>query len=214
MLVDHRVAQLLCSRLCHDLSGPAGAVNTGLELIEEGADPGGEARNLVERSAREVISRLNFFRVAFGSAGMASVMTLGQVRDLAVDHLARGLVGVDWPDQETPPPSKPVRPPGAMLILNLLLLGVEVLPRGGTLQFRFAEVGVDLGLALAAKGRGATLKPEQRAAMDPETPIDSLSARTVPGYCVSRLAREHGIAVEVSEADRDEVRIAAILPGG
>jgi histidine phosphotransferase ChpT len=214
MLVDHRVAQLLCSRLCHDLAGPAGAVTTGLELVEEGADEGGEAMDLVARSSKQVIARLNFFRIAFGTVGATSALTLGELRDLADGHLAGSLVKLDWPDDEGPAPSHRVGPPGAMLILSLVLLGVETLPRGGSLQLRFADLGADVGLAMSARGRGAALKPEQRDALMLEADVDALTARSVPAYCVGSITRDLGIAIEVGDGEADEVRFAAILPGG
>ena len=71
MTSDIHLAQLLCSRLCHDLVGPAGAVNAGLELAEDG-DLDGDALDLVTSSAAEITRRLAFFRIAFGAAGDGS----------------------------------------------------------------------------------------------------------------------------------------------
>ena len=65
-----RIAELLASRLCHDLVSPVGAVGSGIELLREfGEDPGGDAMTLVEQSARLATERLQFFRIAFGQAG-------------------------------------------------------------------------------------------------------------------------------------------------
>ncbi len=215
MLVDHRVAQLLCSRLCHDIAGPAGAVTTGLELIDEGAgDVADEALDLVRRSARQVIARLSFLRIAFGSAGIGSATTLAEMKSLASEHLDGGLVALDWPLDDLAPPNSKIAPPGGMLILNMLLLGVDALPRGGNLEVRFADVGGALGLAITAKGQGAVLRPELRDAMRLDADIASLSARSVPAHCVSQIAGDLGIDIEISDGDEGEVRMAAILPGG
>jgi histidine phosphotransferase ChpT len=213
MLIDHRVAQLLCSRLCHDLAGPAGAVGTGLELVDEGADEAAEALALVAKSARQVIARLSFYRIAFGSVGATAAIDLSELRDLTFGHLSGGLVIVDWPPDEGPIGAMRVAAPGPMLLLNLVVMGVEALPRGGALQMRFATVGNDLGVAITAKGRGAVFKPDQREAMLPEASVEALTARTAPAYCVSQIAADLGITIEISEGDTDEVRIAAILPG-
>jgi histidine phosphotransferase ChpT len=214
MLVDHRVAQLLCSRLCHDIAGPAGAVSTGLELIDDGAgDVADEALDLVRRSARQVIARLSFLRIAFGSAGIGSVTTLTEMKALASEHLDGGLVALDWPLDDLLPPTTQIAPPGGMLILNMLLIGVDALPRGGNLEVRFADVGGAFGLAMTAKGQGAVLRPEIRDAMRLDTDVASLSARTVPAYCVSKIAGDLGVAIEISDGDDREVLIAAILPG-
>jgi len=215
MLVDHRVAQLLCSRLCHDIAGPAGAVNTGLELIDEGAgDVADEALDLVRRSAQQVIARLSFLRIAFGSAGIGSATTVMEMKTLASEHLDGGLVALDWPLDGLPLLASKIAPPGGMLILNILLLGVDALPRGGTLEVRCADVSGALGLAITAKGQGAVLRPELREAMRLNADIATLSARSVPGYCVSQVASDLGVDIEISDGDEGEVRMAAILPGG
>ena len=99
MQMDLRVAQLLSSRLCHDLVGPIGAVNTGLELLQEGFDDDEKALGLVADSAGEASRRLTFFRGAFGfGAGDKGEATLNEARKLALGLLASGKVALDWPE--------------------------------------------------------------------------------------------------------------------
>ena len=64
-------ASLLCSRLCHDLLCPVGALNNGLELLADEHDPEMRARclELLAESARASANKLKFFRLAFGAAG-------------------------------------------------------------------------------------------------------------------------------------------------
>ena len=33
--IDFRVLELLCGRLCHELVSPVGAINNGVELLDE-----------------------------------------------------------------------------------------------------------------------------------------------------------------------------------
>ncbi len=51
-------ASLLCSRLCHDLLSPVGALNNGLELLADETDPAMRARcmDLLSESARSAHS--------------------------------------------------------------------------------------------------------------------------------------------------------------
>jgi hypothetical protein len=65
------LAALLCSRLCHDLLSPVGAMSNGLELLAEEQDPEMRKRcvELLEQSARISSDKLRFFRLAFGAAG-------------------------------------------------------------------------------------------------------------------------------------------------
>src|SRR3989338_6812275 len=61
---DLLLAQLVCSRLCHDLAGLTGAIANGADLVAEspsGADA--EALALFGQSARQAKPRIGFFCV-------------------------------------------------------------------------------------------------------------------------------------------------------
>lgn len=211
MLVDLKVAQFLCSRLCHDLAGPVGAVSAGLELLDEGAGDAAGALALVADSAREMTRRLAFFRMAFGlGAGAGGGIALDEARDLAVDLLAEGRVTLDWP----PDTSRERTVPAAALklVLNLVLLGAESLPRGGALRVHFADLPEGVGAAVTAIGEGARFSDDLRAAMASDVPVGQLSAKTVHAHFAARLAEDFGVTFEVSESAPGEVRLAVLLP--
>ncbi len=211
MLVDLKVAQFLCSRLCHDLAGPVGAVNAGLELLDEAADDAEGASTLVAESARQMTRRLAFFRMAFGlGAGVGGVIALDEARDLATGLLADGRVTLDWAQDTGRHRALPAA--AVKLILNLVLLGVESLPRGGTLRVQFAGLAEGMGVAVTAVGEGARFRDDLRAAMASDVPVDHLSAKTVHGHFAARLAEDSGVAIEVSESAPGEVRLAVLLP--
>ena len=204
MASDIRVAKLLCSRLCHDLISPASAVNAGLELMEE--QPGDDdALNLIIRSAKQVTRRLAFYRSAFGAGG---VTTLAEARDLAAGLLADGNVVLDWPGDE----GGPVSPVGAAMLLNLILVAMDTLPRGGAVSVRLAVLDEGIGAALTASGDGARLGEDMSRATGPDMAEAELSAGNVPGYLVRRLADDAGVSVEISDGTDGEVRLAALLP--
>jgi histidine phosphotransferase ChpT len=204
------VAQLLCSRLCHDLVGPAGAVNAGLELLQEDGTAV-DALDLAARSGLQTTGRLTFYRMAFGFGGGETVR-LGEVRDLAAALVADGAVALDWPVDAAAEGSA-IAKGAARLLLNLLLLGVDCLPRGGTLGVRIADLDEGLGIAMTAAGEGARLRPELGAAMAPDADVDTLTARTVQGYYTGCLAADIGAAVEIGEDSAHQVRVATVVPG-
>jgi histidine phosphotransferase ChpT len=120
-----RVAELLCSRLCHDLAGPLGALIGVLEMARE-EDPKSEAVVLAEQTASDMVHRLKLLRAAWGEA----------VDDLDLDRLrslAQGLSTARPPQLDlTGLASDVVFPPRlARLVLNILLLAAESLPGGG-----------------------------------------------------------------------------------
>src|SRR5260370_22284148 len=68
------LAALLCSRLCHDLISPVGAIINGLEVMEEDKDEETKtfALDLIKKSATQASAKLQFCRLAFGAAGLRS----------------------------------------------------------------------------------------------------------------------------------------------
>ena len=212
--IDLRVAQLMCSRLCHDLVGPAGAGNAGAEFLDEahGGDDGALA--LVKTSGRQVTRRLAFYRVAFGLAGGADgVLTLAEARDLAEGMFAGGRVELDWPlvgsgaDPQTPRPLNAVR-----LILCQALIAAGALPRGGRLEVRFAEHRQGLEARVSAIGREAGFGDDLLAAIRPTATAADLTARTVHGYYAARLAERLGTALRIEDGGVEKCRIIATMP--
>src|SRR5690606_41497048 len=82
------VLELLCSRLCHDLVGPVGAVNNGLELVEEDPSSLDDIMPLLTSSARQAWKRLDFFRIAFGFGGGRSSWSYAELRRVPAGYLA------------------------------------------------------------------------------------------------------------------------------
>lgn len=211
MLIDLRIAQLLCSRVCHDLIGPVGAVNSGIELLGEEADLAGDALALVAQSGHQMAKRLAFFRVAFGLGGGTGPRAIAEARDLAVSTFDGGRAGLDWPPEATACAEGGLAGDAVKLLLNLVLLGVDCLPRGGRVAVRAVPMDGGIGVALTAEGQGARLRDGMAAAMAADAPAGTLSAHTIIGSFAQSLARALGTAVEVCEKD-GEVRLAALLP--
>jgi histidine phosphotransferase ChpT len=211
--IDLRVAQLMCSRLCHDLVGPAGAVNAGVEFLDEANGHDAGALALVASSGRHVTHRLAFFRVAFGFAGGANgTLSLAEARSLTERMLVGGRVDLDWPltgvDTQTPRPLDTVR-----LLLCQVLLAADALPRGGRIEVRFAERRQGLEARVSAIGRDAGLGDHLLAAISPDASPDELTARTVHGYYTARLAERLGTAIRIENSQPDECTLAAVVSG-
>jgi histidine phosphotransferase ChpT len=212
--IDLRVAQLMCSRLCHDLVGPAGAVNAGVEFLDEANGHDAGALALVASSGRHVTHRLAFFRVAFGFAGGAhGALSLAEARGLAEGLLAGGRVDLDWPlvgsgaGPQTPQPLDVIR-----LALCQVLLAAGALPRGGKVEVRLAERQKGLEVQVSAIGRDAGVGDDLLAAIGPDASVDDLTARTVHGYYAARLAERLGTAIRIDSGQPDECRLSTLMP--
>ncbi len=222
MQVDLKVAQLLSSRLCHDLVGPIGAVNSGLELLDEGFDEesgeDGRALALVARSAVEATRRLAFFRIAFGfGAGTKGQATLNEAGALAAGYLENGKVALNWPSDRP----DPVQPNVVKVVLNMVLMASESLPRGGEIGLSFSDLDEGLGVGVTASGEGAGLRADLRDALtevekgtdeDAGGTGEALSARNVHGFFAQGMAREMGGLIEHSMGPDGEIRFAVLFP--
>ena len=206
--IDLRVAELLSSRLCHDLISPIGAVTNGIELIEEeGGRLAADALELAGRSARQASRLLQFYRIAFGLGGAFSGTRLGEVRDLAEGYLAGGRHRLDWPGGADDP-----LPAGlGKLILNMVLLAVDCLPRGGRIGVASQQTDGWTAAAVTAEGE-LRFTEEQRAAMSESADIGQLTPRTVQAYFTALIAIRSGGELILAEPDPQLLRLTVAVP--
>ena len=215
---DLHVAKLLSSRLCHDLVGPVGAVNSGLELLGEGFDQGsdedGRALALVIRSADEAQRRLAFFRAAFGfGAGAKGQATLDEAGSLAAGFVEYSKITLDWPSGYP----GPVKPDVVKVLLNMVLMAMESLPRGGDVGVTFSDLDEGLGIGVTVSGETAVLRDDLREALaegekDVGGEIGALSARNIHAYFSQCMARKIGGLIEHSEGQTGDIQFAVIFP--
>jgi histidine phosphotransferase ChpT len=210
--VDLRVLELLASRVCHDLISPIGAVGNGLKLLEDADDDMSEdALKLSVNCVRRASALLEFFRMAYGTAGSDAGLRWENAKQLAeglVDGPKTTLVWGAAPAGLNVPAAAP------KLALNLVLLGTEMLPRGGEIAVALQGAGSRVIVSAVASGRDARLPDEVGAAMAaPPDPPPALTARTVHGFFTARLAEAAGGRLEAA-AQPSGVRLSASIPAG
>jgi histidine phosphotransferase ChpT len=203
-----RLAELLCSRLCHDLVSPVGAVNNGIELMEEFGEGDGEAMKLIAGSGKQAARRLQFYRVAFGQAGTQLAQPLADVRELLDGIFEGGKLKVEW---ETAG-AAPAIPGWGKLLCNLVSLASEALPRGGTLRVSAAAAGGGARLSVAASGQGCKLSDEVRQALAAGARVEELSPRGVQPFFTARLAERMGGKLEIAGPEGERMTFAVALP--
>jgi len=200
------LAALLCSRVCHDIISPVGAIINGLEVIdEENSDDMREfAFGLIQRSARQASAKLQFARLAFGAAGSA-----GAEIDLAdAEKVARGYMDGEKADfsWESPPVLMPKNL--VKLLLNLILLANAAVPRGGTVKV--AVSGPDEPrFVLKASGPSARVPPAFQTLVPGILGEVQVDAQSVQAYYTGALARAAGMSISAGLADADVVIEAA-----
>ncbi|MGQ0674775.1 MAG: histidine phosphotransferase family protein [Rhodospirillales bacterium] len=204
-----KLAELLCSRLCHDLVSPVGAVNNGIELMEEFGGDSAEAMALIASSGRQAARRLQFYRVAFGQAGTQIAQPIADVRELLDGIFEGGKLSLKWDPTDA---AAPAIVGWGKLLCNLVSLAAESLPRGGTLTVAVAAAPDRARLEVAAGGQGCRLVDELRQALDPAATIEGLSPRGVQPFFTARLAERMGGKLEVAGPDADRMTFAATIP--
>ena len=205
--IDLRVAELLASRLCHDLVSPVGAVNNGLELMAEDLDPEmlQDALALADKSAKQASATVQFFRLAYGQAGRQVDMGAAELKRLAEGYLTSQKADLAW---DADPLVLNGPDGGGKLLLNLIALAVETLQRGGTIR---ADASADgHAVRVTAEGTNARVRDETRAAMADGVATAELGPRAVQGYFSRLIARRMGGELEVRE-ETDRVTFSAVL---
>lgn len=204
-----QLAALLCSRVCHDLISPVGAIANGLEVLNDDEDEmmREHAMSLIESSAQQASAKLQFARLAFGAAGAAGDhIDVGDARQVALGLLKSGKIDLDWPVENQVLPKDAVK-----LLLNLILIGMDSIPRGGNL--RVSSVGADTAeIALEVRADGVKAKvPDdvKDVLLSTDTPpVDEMSARSIQPHLSALVARDLGLQLSVS-SDADTVSISA-----
>lgn len=191
-------ASLLCSRLCHDLVGPVGAIFNGVELLADEHDPDMRARcmELLSDSARQTANKLKFFRLAFGAAGGFGDQVDAREAQAALEGLFgdERRVNVRWMVSGSALPKDAVK-----LLLNLALIAGDALLRGGELSVAAEPTAHSVELAVRAEGQRLLLDPELRAALSGTTPPDQLTPRAAAAQLVHILLAEAGSRLQISE---------------
>src|SRR5260370_15382436 len=123
------LAALLCSRVCHDLISPSGAIVNGLEVLEESKDEETKsfALDLIKKSAKTASARLQFCRIAFGAAGSPTAQVdLGDAENVARGFIEDDKIKLSWNLSSALLPKNRVK-----LLLNMILVAPHSIPRGG-----------------------------------------------------------------------------------
>lgn len=195
-IVDRRIAELLCSRICHELVAGIAAINNGVELISEiDASMQDEAMGLIGSSARQSSTRVQFYRMAYGYAGNDALSGIAAVREL-VDGLleAEERFTAELPDSASAPA---LEPGWGKLTLNLIVFAMDCLPRGGTLTATLDDRGGRPRLSIIGHGDEARLSDRYRAAIAPEVATEDISALDVHAYYTAALAAAIGDGLEL-----------------
>ena len=185
------LAALLCSRVCHDLISPVGAIVNGLEVLAEEKDEETKtfAMDLITKSARTASAKLQFCRIAFGAAGSAGAqIDLGDA-----ESISRGFFEDDKTKLAWNLPRALLAKNRVKLLLNMLLIAGQAIPRGGNLTVDPIGAGDSLGFKVSAAGANAKVPPAVAALLAGETGDAPVDAHRIQPFYASLLAQACGV---------------------
>lgn len=200
------LAALLCSRVCHDIISPVGAIINGLEVLDE--DNSEEMRNfafdLIRRSAGQASAKLQFARLAFGAAGsVGAEIDLGDAEKVATGYMAGEKAEFSFEAPRVLMAKNRVK-----LLLNLILLAITAVPRGGSVKVKVDGPAGSPTFTLRSSGPSARIPPAFEKLVPGLVEGIPVDAQSVQPYYTGALARACGMSVG-AELDGLDVVISA-----
>jgi histidine phosphotransferase ChpT len=200
------LAALLCSRVCHDIISPVGAIINGLEVLDEEKDESMKtfALDLIRKSAGQASAKLQFARLAFGAAGSAGAeIDLGDAEKVATGYMKGEKAEFGFTAPRALMPKNLVK-----LLLNLILLANAAVPRGGRIA---VTVEGDAGaprFLIRCSGPSARVPPAFEKLVPGAVEAGAIDAHAVQAYYTGALARAVGMTLS-ARLDGEDVVIDA-----
>src|SRR6476469_2498425 len=200
------LAALLCSRVCHDLISPVGAIVNGLEVLEEEKDEATKefALDLIKKSAGTASAKLQFCRIAFGAAGSAGAqIDLGDAEGISRGFVEDEKTKLIWNLPRALSPKNRVK-----LLLNMLLIAGQAIPRGGKITVDPIGTGDSLGFKVSAAGTNAKVPPVVPPLLTGELGGETVDAHRIQPFYAGLLAKACGLKATVA-MDGEAVVVSA-----
>ena len=203
------LAALLCSRVCHDVISPVGAIVNGLEVLdgEQDEEMRAMAMELIKKSAISASARLQFCRLAFGAAGSigASIDT-GDAEKVARNIFANDRTILQWIGRRRLASKNSVK-----LLLNMCLIAAGAVPRGGVITVEISGEEDPMTLSVEAKGSNARLSQGAADILTSASPAEAIDGHSIQLYLTTLLARECQMTLNASTSP-EAVTLKASAP--
>ncbi len=199
------LAALMCSKVCHDLINPVGAIVNGLEVFDSSSkdDDKQFALDLIRKSATSTSARLQFCRIAYGAAGSSGAqIDLGEAQKTSRGYLEDDKTRLTWNLPHILLAKNRVK-----LLLNLLVIAQQAIPRGGELVVDPIGEGDTMGFKVKAAGPNAKEPLNIQEHLNVTNPA-SVTAHAVQPYYTSLLAKACGLKVAMA-SETDAVVVTA-----
>ena len=208
-LTPSSLAALLSARICHDLISPIGALGTAIEVLDDdaNAEMHEDAMGLVRLSSKQAGAKLRFLRLAFGAGGSApGIIGVDELKSLIADLYEGGKASINWGESVDGLEKNTAR-----LLLNLTMLAVQAVPRGGEVMIRSNQASGATTVHLAATGPKSRLDANVEKTLAGKAPEDGFDGRTIQPFYAGMIARELKGSV-TAMVDGETVNFTAHIP--
>lgn len=205
-IIHQRIAELLCSKICHDLISPVGAINNGMELLTDTSfDMQDDALSLIGASSRQAAQSLEYFRLAFGGwgGGDEAMTEFGLLRKMIAGHAMDNKLELTW--RQKPEDSDRLLKSVGKLVLGLVLIATECARRTAALEIDLSNSSDRLQLFIKVTGDRCALHPETRNGFDQNLCVDDISVRNVVAYNCLQISLANQLALNFSDQSPESV---------
>jgi histidine phosphotransferase ChpT len=196
-IADIRFAEMLTTKFCHDIAGPVGAVNNGVEFL---ADPDPEMQSqaikLIANSSAEAMVRLQFYRMAYGVNTSDSSVSLNETRKTVVDFFNQAKPQLVWPQEYSEVSGLDLTSLQRKIIMNLMLISIAALPRGGKVEFSIGENDI----SVTASGEAIKFSDVEKDFLTGKKTVEDIDSRTVQTYYTYCMIESSGKNFEVDSS--------------
>lgn len=210
-LTPASLAAQMCARIAHDLISPIAALGTAIEVLDDpsNADMHDDAIDLIKLSARQASGKLQFLRLAFGAGGSAGgVIATEQLKTLTDGIYGDAKAEIIWNTDRDG-----IEKDAARLLLNLIMLGVQAVPRGGSVTILTRDIEDAFEIRLTCVGPKARLADAVKLTLGGKMPEDGFDGRTIQPFYAGMILRELGGKMAAG-ADEERVVFSAKIPLG
>jgi histidine phosphotransferase ChpT len=197
------LSELLMAKLCHDLAGPIGAINNGVELLK---DPSPafykESVELVEISAKDAVARLMYYRHAYGINRNGAGISVLALKELVGNFYKNKNLTFTWPESHGDADSlNLIKNELAKLLLNMILLVAGSLIHGGNIVIKIKNQKTNFGVKVRGEGKTVKLHEYLHRPLIADFKESEIDTKNVQSCLTHILAKRLGVETKVEISD-------------
>lgn len=202
-LTEIELSELICAKFCHDLAGPIGAINNGIEFLkEENLMMQQKAQQLVIVSAAQAVARLQFYRQAYGVTQSIGEANLSELKLLIESYLAGSKTKFDWSEESILMSGLSISNNFAKLILNLIKLSNDILIYGGKIHLVLNKLEGGKQVKLKVKGNGIKLSPEYYNFLSNQSDEMVINTKNIHLYLIKILLKKFKVKLTIEKLEQ------------